>query len=115
MDVVFFGTNYKISWFFVAIAAYLLVFLLFRKFCKIFYRAARKSGKPQVSSIFVAYSPMILFLALPAGFGVLLKLVIGPSLWVMILSVLTLVPYFLFLFWYCNPSSSDIEAISNQT
>jgi hypothetical protein len=113
MDVELFGTIYKIHWAFIAIFAYTVTFFLFRKFCKIFYGAATKAGKTQVSAILVAYSPMVLFLALPAGVGALLKNILGPSLWVMVLSVLTLFPYFIFLFWYCNPSKADIKGISN--
>jgi|GEM_PF-5899095 len=112
MDVIFLNRVYEIHWGYLVIGFALLFTFLFRNFCKVLHNAAIRSGKPDKIAKVVAYSPMILFFGLPVIVFKVLTLIIEPNDLLLVLSTLALVPYFLFLFSFCQPSKQDMELIN---
>ena len=112
MDVIFLNRTYELYWGYPVIVLALLFAFIFRNFCRVLQKAAVRSGKSNTTAKIVAYSPMVLFLGLPVIVSKILVLMIEPTVLLLVLSVLVLVPYFLFLFSFCKPSKQDMELIN---
>ena len=114
MDVIFLNRTYELYWGYPVIVLALLFAFIFRNFCRVLQKAAVRSGKSDTTAKVVAYSPMVLFLGLPIIVGKILVLIIKPTVLLLVLSVLVLIPYFIFLFSFCKPSKQDMALINGK-